>query len=151
MGLALGLAIGRLGCFSNGEHFGAVTAPSLGTVTYRGGVTVDGPFVVGESYWVVPLIESAYLLIILTVLFLVDRRVGPPPGALAGMFCMAYAVARFGSDFLREFDRTAYGLTGAQYMTFALFAVGAWLVWSSYRRHARGAVLETASAVPVLT
>lgn len=133
IGLGIGLAIGRLGCYANGEHFGGATSPSLGTITYRGGDTIDGPFVVGQSYWALPLIEVSYLMIIVGTLVILDRRRSLPAGAIAGVFCVGYGFARFGSDFLRVYDRTFLGLTGAQYMCIVLLGVGAWLILRAAR------------------
>ncbi|MGF1646921.1 MAG: prolipoprotein diacylglyceryl transferase [Kineosporiaceae bacterium] len=133
MGLALGLAIGRIGCYAVGEHLGGPTSFPLG-ITYQGGPTVEGPLAVGETYWSTPVLEFLYVLVILGIMLWVDRRGTAGAGTIAGIFCALYAVARFGSDFLREFDQQLFGLTGAQYMTFALVVLGAWFLWTARRR-----------------
>jgi hypothetical protein len=58
-------------------------------------------------------------------------------------------VARFASDFLREYDRELFGLTGAQYMTIALVVLGAWFLRTARHREsptAYRARLEAARA-----
>jgi phosphatidylglycerol:prolipoprotein diacylglycerol transferase len=133
VGLALGLAIGRIGCYAVGEHLGGPTSFPLG-ITYRGGATVEGPLAVGETYWSTPVLEFLYVLAILALMLWVDRRGTAGAGTIAGIFCVLYAVARFGSDFLREYDRQLFGLTGAQYMTIALIVLGAWFLRTARHR-----------------
>ncbi|MFC5382601.1 prolipoprotein diacylglyceryl transferase [Aquipuribacter nitratireducens] len=135
IGLALGLAIGRIGCYAVGEHLGGTTSSPLG-ITYQGtpGDTVEGPLVLGETYWSLPVLEFLYVMAIFVVMVLVDRRGEYGAGTLAGIFSVGYAITRFLSDFLRTYDDTVYGLTGAQYMCLALFPVGLWFLRSARRR-----------------
>jgi len=135
IGLAAGLMGGRIGCYAVGEHFGGTTVFPLG-ITYQGtpGDTIEGPLVVGETYWSLPVLEFGYVGVILVVLVLLDRRGRYGAGALAGVFCVGYAVCRFASDFLRDYDPTVYGFTGAQYMTMVLLPVGVFFLLSARRR-----------------
>lgn len=133
IGLAIGLMFGRIGCYAVGEHLGGQTDFPLG-ITYRGGNTVEGPLVVGETYWALPVVEFVYVGLILAVMLLADRRKAYGAGTLAGIFSVGYAICRFSSDFLRAFDATVYGFTGAQYMTMVLFPVGMWFLISARRR-----------------
>ena len=153
IGLAVGLMGGRIGCYAVGEHVGGTTTFPLG-ITYRGtpGDTVEGPLVVGETYWSLPVLEFAYVGVILAVLLLLDRRGRYGAGTLAGVFCIGYAVCRFASDFLRSYDPTVYGFTGAQYMTMALLPVGLFFLLSARRRETPAAYrarLATAPAAAV--
>jgi phosphatidylglycerol:prolipoprotein diacylglycerol transferase len=148
MGLALGLAVGRIGCYAVGEHLGGPTSFPLG-ITYQGGPTVEGPLQPGVTYWSTPVLEFLYVLAILAIMLWVDRRGTAGAGTVAGIFCVLYAVARFASDFLREYDRELFGLTGAQYMTIALVVLGAWFLRTARRREsptAYRARLEAARA-----
>ena len=89
---------------------------------------------------------------ILAVLLLLDRRGRFGAGTLAGVFCIGYAVCRFASDFLRSYDPTVYGFTGAQYMTMALLPVGLFFLLSARRRETPAAYrarLATAPAAAV--
>ena len=135
IGLAVGLMGGRIGCYAVGEHLGGTTGSPLG-ITYRGtpGDTIEGPLTVGETYWSLPVLEFLYVGVILAVLLLADRRGRQGAGTLAGIFCVGYAVCRFASDFLRTYDPTVYGFTGAQYMTMVLLPVGVWFLLSARRR-----------------
>ena len=135
IGLALGLMGGRIGCYAVGEHLGGTTGFPLG-ITYRGtpGDTIEGPLTVGETYWALPVLEFLYVGVILAVMLLVDRSGRRGAGTLAGIFCVGYAVCRFASDFLREYDPTVYGFTGAQYMTMVLLPLGVFFLLSARRR-----------------
>jgi len=135
IGLAVGLMGGRIGCYAVGEHFGGTTVFPLG-ITYQGtpGDTIEGPLVVGETYWSLPVLEFGYVGVILAVLVLLDRRGRSGAGTLAGVFGVGYAVCRFASDFLRDYDPTVYGFTGAQYMTMVLLPVGVFFLLSARRR-----------------
>ena len=53
---------------------------------------------------------------------------------MTGVFAVWYGTFRFLTDFLREYDTTLYGLSGAQYGSVALVAVGVWLLATSSRR-----------------
>lgn len=123
LGLSVGLAIGRIGCYAVGEHLGGTTSFPLG-ITFRGGQTVEGPLEVGQTYWSLPVIEFLYVALLFALLAWIDRKGTRGAGTLAGLFCVVYAILRFSSDFLREYDRTLYGFTGAQYMMIAMFAAG---------------------------
>lgn len=135
IGLAVGLMGGRIGCYAVGEHLGGTTGFPLG-ITYRGtpGDTIEGPLTVGETYWALPVLEFLYVGVILAVMLVVDRGGRRGAGTLAGIFCVGYALCRFASDFLREFDPTVYGFTGAQYMTMLLLPVGVFFLLTAQRR-----------------
>jgi len=131
LGLAIGQAIGRIGCYAVGEHLGGPTGFPLG-VTYQGGPTIEGPLEVGVTYHNTALYEFLWLLPLIGLLVWLDRR-GARPGLMSAVFCLWYAVARFLTDFLRIYDETLFGLTGAQYMAIALAAFGLWLVLAGTR------------------
>lgn len=145
LGLALGLAVGRIGCYAVGEHLGGPTSFPLG-INYRGGQVVEGPLEVGVTYWSTPVLEFIYVLLILAVMLWVDRKGTAGAGTIAGIFCVLYAICRFASDFLRINDETLYGLTGAQYMTIALLVVGAWFLRTARRRESPVAYLARLEA-----
>jgi len=144
LGLAIGQAIGRLGCYAVGEHLGGPTDFFLG-ITYQGGTVVEGPLIVGQTYHNTALYEILFLIPII-VLLLVQDRMGTRPGIMAGTFAVTYAAGRFATDFLRVNDERVFGLTGAQYMTIVLFLFGLWVLWNA-RRRPRVEVAETAEPV----
>ena len=131
LGLAVGQAIGRLGCYAVGEHFGGPTDFFLG-ITYQGGEVVEGPLQVGVTYHSTALYEILWLIPIIVLLFWQDRR-GVRPGIMAGTFAVGYAVCRFATDALRTNDERVLGLTGAQYMTIILYIFGLWVLWNARR------------------
>jgi len=132
-GLTLGLAIGRIGCYSVGEHFGSASSWLL-AVRFDGGATRE-PALVGATFHNTALYEFVFLLVLFGGLTLLARR-NPPAGTLIGVFCLYYGVARFLSDFLRVNDDTVLGLTGAQYLMIALLPAGVWILLSVRRRNA---------------
>jgi prolipoprotein diacylglyceryltransferase len=64
---------------------------------------------------------------------------------MSGVFVIGYGVMRFGTDFLRAFDETFAGLTGAQYMCLLLVPFGLWLLYDSRDRSVAG---ETGGPAP---
>lgn len=137
-GLAIGLAIGRIGCYAVGEHFGRTTSFFLGT-RYEGGsvrepTLGDLPLREGTVFHQTALYELLYLLVIFAVLswLLHGRRPRPRPGTAMAVFCGAYGVCRFLSDSLRVNDERVLGLTGAQYLCLALLPTAAW-IWLRVR------------------
>ncbi|MGH9084893.1 MAG: prolipoprotein diacylglyceryl transferase [Acidimicrobiales bacterium] len=138
-GLAIGLAIGRIGCYAVGEHFGRLTSFGLG-VRYEGGsvrepTLGDVPLREGLVFHQTALYELLYLLLLFGVLtwLLHVRDERPGPGVAMAVFCAWYGVARFGSDALRVNDERLLGLTGAQFLCLALLPISAW-IWFRVRR-----------------
>lgn len=136
-GLAIGLAIGRIGCYSVGEHFGRITDFPLGT-TYEGGSTQedfigDTALTVGMTFHNLSLYELLHLLVLFGVMSLLLWRSRSPhrelaPGTLMGLFVVWYGVARFLTDVLRVNDERVAGLTGAQWMSLAMVPTGLWVL-----------------------
>ena len=138
-GLCIGLAIGRIGCYSVGEHFGRQTSFALG-VRYDGGSVREEllgstPLRPGMVFHQTALYELLYLLVLFVVLTYVLhlRKPRPGPGVAMAIFCGFYGVARFGSDSLRVNDERVLGLTGAQYLCLALLPTSAW-IWFRVRK-----------------
>jgi phosphatidylglycerol:prolipoprotein diacylglycerol transferase len=121
-GLALGQAIGRLGCHVAGDgDWGVATSLPWG-VAYKNAIVgwYEAP---GVRVHPTPIYEalaygSVYLL--LRVL----RRRDPPPGMLFSVYLIGTSVARFGVEFIRVNPTVAFGLTQAQLLAIALFAMG---------------------------
>lgn len=91
--LALGHAIGRLGCFSVGCCYG---------VPSRHGILMPHSIIAPNDIRLVPtqLIESAFLLLLALVLYLLLRK-SPRPGVVMKTYLVAYAVFRFVLEFWR--------------------------------------------------
>ena len=138
LGLALGLAIGRIGCYSVGEHFGRTSAWLL-AVRYDGGSVRepslgDVPLTRGTTFHNTSLYEIIYMLLLFAVLgglVLAARRRGREvaPGTLCGIFIVYYGVVRWLSDSLRVNDERILGMTGAQWMCLVMIPAGLYILW----------------------
>ncbi len=145
-GLTIGLAIGRIACYSVGEHFGGETSFFLAT-RYEGGDVREGTLgdvllQEGMVFHNTALYELIYMLALFIVLtwVLYGRKNRPPTGTAGGIFCIWYGVARFASDAVRVNDERVLGMTGAQWLCLALIPFGVWmLVWLRPRLAAEAA------------
>jgi phosphatidylglycerol:prolipoprotein diacylglycerol transferase len=133
-GLTIGLAFGRIGCTSVGEHFGRRTSFPL-AVRYDGG-SVRESFLgtvklePGMVFHQTAIYELLYLVLLFAFLtwLLYLRPTKARPGTAIGIFCAYYGVSRFLSDSLRVNDERVLGLTGAQWMCVALVPTAAWIL-----------------------
>jgi phosphatidylglycerol:prolipoprotein diacylglycerol transferase len=137
-GLAIGLGIGRIGCYAVGEHFGSLTGfplavrydggsvrePTLGTTTLEPGMVFHQTALYELLYMVVLFLLLTYVLY--------GRKARPGPGVAVAIFCGYYGVARFASDALRVNDERILGLTGAQYLCLILIPASVW-IWFRVR------------------
>jgi prolipoprotein diacylglyceryltransferase len=113
--VALGIAVGRIGCFLT-EPIGTPTSLPWGiTVSPEVGARIPN---CSQCRLGVPLhpsflYEIAALLVLFGVLRWLRPRVGVP-GELFKLFLLAYGTFRFLVEFVRANDPLAYGLTGSQ-------------------------------------
>jgi phosphatidylglycerol:prolipoprotein diacylglycerol transferase len=134
LGLTIGLAFGRVGCTSVGEHFGGESSWLL-AMRYEGGSVreptlggADHPLIKGATtFHNTAIYELLFLLVLFGILLLLARR-RPAPSTLIGVFCVYYGVARGLSDFLRVNDETVLGLTGAQWLCVVLIPAGIYIL-----------------------
>jgi phosphatidylglycerol:prolipoprotein diacylglycerol transferase len=137
LGFSLGLALGRVGCYAVGEHFGRTTDFFLAS-RYDGGEVRepslgDVPLVPGTTFHNTSLYEFLYLVALFAVLgglVLAARRRGRQvsPGTLVGVYVLVYGVCRLISDSFRVNDERVAGMTGAQWMCLVMVAAGAWIL-----------------------
>ena len=127
-GLTAGLAFGRIGCYSVGEHFGTTTSFFLGT-RYEGGSTREGPIAAGTVFHNTALYELVHLVVLAGILWWLLYRRKASAGTAMGLFTLWYGIARLSTDFLRAYDDTVLGLTGAQWMCVGLIPVGLWVLF----------------------
>ena len=136
-GLALGHAIGRLGCFAAGCCWG-VQCDRPWAVTFTNpeahnlvGVPLGVPLHPTQLY------ES--FCEALLFFFLLWRIKKPhTPGAIIGMYLVCYSVLRFLIEFLRNHEQATHlGLSLTQWIAFGTFALGAVLLWPESRKPAR--------------
>ena len=138
LGLAIGLALGRVGCYSVGEHFGRTSDFFLAN-RYDGGEVREPtlgnlPLTVGTTFHNTALYELLWLLVLFVAMGLVvwrARRKGREvkPGTLVGSFIAYYGVARFLTDTLRVNDERTLHMTGAQWMSLVMVPAGVWILW----------------------
>lgn len=91
----IGLGLGRIGNFINGELYGRVTEVPWGMIFPRGGAHPRHPSQLYESA-----LEGGLLFLILW--FLKDKKL--PPGGLLSIFLLLYGLFRFFVEFYREPD-----------------------------------------------
>lgn len=122
----LGLGLGRLANFVNGELWGRPTGSDWGVIFPDAGPEPRHPSQLYEAG-----LEGGVLLIILTILFwFTPARLRP--GLLAGVFGAGYGVSRFVVEYFREPDRQlgilTSGLTMGQTLTLPLILAGLALI-----------------------
>lgn len=146
VGLPLGHAFGRLGCFLNGCCFGRVCQGTLGvgypagSLTWREQVAAGLlPASAASSLPVVPiqLVELAANLVIFGLLLRLARR-HPARGRVTSAYLLLYAVVRFTTETLRGDPRlTQGGLSIGQWVSILVFAIGLGLGGMFWRGTAR--------------
>jgi phosphatidylglycerol:prolipoprotein diacylglycerol transferase len=128
----IGLCLGRIANFINGELWGAPTDLSWGVV-------FPNPEAGGIPRHPSQLYEAGLegLLLFVVLWWYTQRR--RPVGAVAGLFLLGYGVLRFAVEFVRQPD-TQLGylawswLTMGQVLSLPVMLFGCWLLWSAYRR-----------------
>ena len=128
----IGLCLGRIANFINGELYGRVTDSALGMVFPRGGPLPRHPSQLYEAA-----LEGVVLFAVLLFLAVrpgnFERR-----GFLSGVFLSGYAVARTVAELFRQPDAhlgyLAAGTTMGQWLSLPLLLLGLWLIATS-RRH----------------
>lgn len=121
-GLILGQAIGRIGCFLNGDAYGMPTQSWIGVVYKPGTPAYD-------KFGFMPLIPAELmegagdLLIFGLLLYLLTRR--PYKGFVTLMYFASYSLLRFVLEFWRGDSLTIFGTLKAAQMSSLIIAVSA--------------------------
>lgn len=132
----VGLALGRLGNFVNGELWGRVAD-----------ATLPWSMVFPQSGSVLPrhpsqLYQFALEGLLLFVLLWWYGRKPRPIGAVSGAFLVGYGVLRFAAEFFREPDNflglLSLGMSMGQWLCVPMVIVGVW-IWGSAHRNVRNA------------
>lgn len=126
----IGLGLGRLGNFINGELWGRVTTSKIGMIFPTGGPLPRYP---SELFELV--LEGIVLFSIMWLLSIKQRTTG----MLSGIFLIFYASFRFFVEFYREPDPQlgylAFGwLTMGQVLCVPMFMIGFYLLWRAYKK-----------------
>ena len=129
----LGIFLGRIGNFLNGELYGRVT-------TSLWGMVFPGTLPTGALRFPSQLIEALSEGVGLFVLLWWFGRRRTRPGGAVWVFVVGYALARFGAECFREPDLQVGflwgGLTLGQYLSLIMAIIGT-LGWYFFRRHGR--------------
>lgn len=127
----IGLGLGRIGNFINGELWGRVTDVPWAMVFPNGGSMARHPSQLYEFA-----LEGVLLFSILWIYSSKPR----PLGAVSGLFAIFYGLFRIFIEFFREPDvqigYIAHYLTEGQLLSIPLVIVGVILVWRAYTVHA---------------
>ncbi|MCU1258628.1 MAG: prolipoprotein diacylglyceryl transferase [Bryobacterales bacterium] len=133
-GVALGHAIGRLGCFAAGCCWGKPThLPWAVTFTNPDARSVGVPL--GVPLHPTQLYESFSEILICAVLYSLARR-RHKPGSVIGLYLLLYGIVRFAVEFLREHDESnplGGPLSLEQWISVFLALFGVWLVFGKSR------------------
>jgi phosphatidylglycerol:prolipoprotein diacylglycerol transferase len=136
--LALGIAIGRLGCFFNGCCFGLPTHLPWG-VTFPV-ESLAGYVFPHECIQPTQLYEMIAMLILCGGLMLFDRQ-PRPTGQLTGIFLLAYGLWRFFNESIRwyesdmiVFQTTALRLTVSQVVSGLMVVAGLYLLVTTWKK-----------------
>lgn len=128
----LGLLLGRIANFVNGELWGRVADVPWAFIFPRAGPELRHPSQLYEAA-----LEGLLLLLVLGMLV---RRVGfRRPGLLAGVFGMGYALTRITAEFFREPDRHLGFLAGGwvtmgMVLSMPMLIAGLWLASRALKR-----------------
>jgi phosphatidylglycerol:prolipoprotein diacylglycerol transferase len=120
-GLALGIAVGRIGDLIIADHLGKVTHFFLGYRCPPVGVDVGSPCVPGTIVHQTALYDQMLAFVLLLVLLRLRKKVRYD-GFLAMVFVAWYACNRIVEDFLRE-DLRHFGLTGSQWWALTMLCL----------------------------
>ncbi|MEX1183816.1 MAG: prolipoprotein diacylglyceryl transferase [Gemmatimonadota bacterium] len=150
--LAIGYAVGRIGCFLVGDDYGKYTDGPFGIAFPQGApVSTAGylrsigetnvPASIADSV-VVPvhptqLYEVGLALIMFAILWRLGRHRGLRAGQLFAVYLALYGVERFMIEFVRaKSDRFVLGLSTSQIASITLLAIAAFLWWRQSRKAA---------------
>ena len=109
-GIALGHAVGRLGCLMAGCCFGRPTSVPWAITFHNPAASLNSDTPLGVPLHPTQLYEAGAELIILGVLLWLERRGRPFPGRTFWSYVLLYAVARFVIEFYRGDPRGTVGI-----------------------------------------
>ncbi len=134
VGVPMGMLLGRLANFNNGELWGRVTTVPWGMVFPGAGDLPRHPSQLYQAG-----LEGLALLIIMMLLFW-KTRARYRPGLLAGVFTLGMGIARFVNEFFRQPDQqladfaVRTGLSMGQWLTIPLILTGLIVVIYALRK-----------------
>jgi phosphatidylglycerol:prolipoprotein diacylglycerol transferase len=147
--IALGLAIGRIGCFSAGCDYGKPTTSALGVVFTNPLAHEVAGTPLGIPLHPTQLYESLACFLIFAILMW-RYRTKQYDGQIFILYITLYAVARFGIEFLRGDEDRGFVfnhlLSTSQFIALLALATAAGLYWYLHTPRAEGAAREAGVA-----
>jgi len=136
-GIALGQALGRLGCLVTGDALGSETSLPWGVRYLNPGSMAPAE---GVAYQPVFAYEALWDLALFVLLWTLRRRI-KRPGGLFAIYLGLYAAGKFSVTFLRDENRWLMGLQEAHLVALVLagVAVAVWVSATAGTRKAEGA------------
>jgi phosphatidylglycerol:prolipoprotein diacylglycerol transferase len=139
----VGLGLGRIGNFINGELYGRPTDVEWCMVFPAGGMVCRHPSQLYEAF-----LEG---ILLFTVLWLITRRL-PPSGTVFGAFLMGYGLCRIVVEFFREPDAQIGFIVGTismgQMLSIPMIVAGAVILAVVFQRK-RPLQPDSGSAAPL--
>ena len=127
----IGICLGRLANFVNGELYGRVTDSPLGMVFPGGGDLPRYPSQLFEAT-----LEGAVLFTFLLIIAMFTRAL-QKTGLISGMFLIGYSIARSTCEFFRDPDSFIHFLpdwiTMGQLLCIPMLLLGIYIVYASQR------------------
>lgn len=120
-GLAVGHAIGRIGCFLVGDDYGRPSTLPWAVAFPEGLPPTDLPVHPTQLYEAIPLFALAVLLTHI-------RAAGTPDRRVFGVYLLLAGLLRFAVEFLRIDERVLLGLSVAHLASLAVTLAGAMLL-----------------------
>ena len=128
----IGLLLGRLANFINGELYGRITSHPIGIIFPNGGPLPRHPSQLYEAG-----LEGVLLGLVLVWRY--RRGAMAAKGQLAGVFLAGYGAARIAVELVREPDAhigflgsvLGLGLTMGHVLSAPMIAAGLWLIWTA--------------------
>lgn len=122
MGLAIGQAIGRIGCHVSGDGDWGIESTLPWAVAYENAI-IGWDYPPGVTVHPTPLYEAAAYTLVFVVLFRLRKR-NYPVGTLFCGYLIGASLARFLVEFIRINPVAAFGLTQAQLIAIVLMGSG---------------------------
>ena len=123
----IGLFLGRMANFINGELYGRFAPDVPWSMAFPGG----GPIARHPSQLYEAFLEGIVLFIVMHLLWRNDS-IRARPGVLTGCFCAGYGISRAIVEFFREPDRhlgfIAGGVTMGQLLSLPMILFGLWVI-----------------------
>ena len=132
----IGLFLGRIANFINGELYGRITNHPVGIIFPKGGPLPRHPSQLYEA-----VLEGLLLFLILNGVRILNPKL--PNGLITGMFFLLYGLSRIIVEFVREPD-THIGFLGSigtiqittgQLLTAPMILIGGILIYFSFKRN----------------